>query len=75
LSDCMDLGNGAGSPLLHVVNPTFDYVPPKLVRGHNLSYMYRLIAYYYSVDDLVVQRMLLREVEFCSHLFFHILGK
>ncbi|KAL5539321.1 hypothetical protein UlMin_042268, partial [Ulmus minor] len=62
-SDCMDFGNGAASPLLHVVNPTFDYVPPKLVSlfitdtgGHNPSYMYRLIADYYSADDLVVQR-------------------
>ncbi|BBG96509.1 NagB/RpiA/CoA transferase-like superfamily protein [Prunus dulcis] len=30
-SDCMDFGSGTASPLLHVVNPTFDYVPPKLV--------------------------------------------
>ncbi|TXG49071.1 hypothetical protein EZV62_024946 [Acer yangbiense] len=62
-SDCMDFGSGTGSPLLHVVNPTFDYVPPKLVSlfitdtgGHNPSYMYRLIADYYSADDLVIQR-------------------
>lgn len=62
-SDCMDFGNATSSPLLHVVNPTFDYVPPKLVSlfitdtgGHNPSYMYRLIADYYSADDLVVQR-------------------
>ncbi|XP_039024656.1 translation initiation factor eIF-2B subunit beta-like [Hibiscus syriacus] len=54
---------GIGAPLLHVVNPTFDYVPPKLVSlfitdtgGHNPSYMYRLIADYYSADDLVMQR-------------------
>ncbi|RDX82463.1 Translation initiation factor eIF-2B subunit beta, partial [Mucuna pruriens] len=60
-SDCMDCASGAGS--LHVVNPTFDYVPPKLVSlfitdtgGHNPSYMYRLIADYYSADDLVVKR-------------------
>ncbi|KAI3905536.1 hypothetical protein MKX01_036445 [Papaver californicum] len=61
-SDCMDYGIGSGAPL-HVVNPAFDYVPPKLVslfitdtRGHNPSYMYRLIADYYSADDFVVQR-------------------
>lgn len=30
-SDCMDFGIQGGSPLLHVVNPTFDYIPPKLV--------------------------------------------
>lgn len=62
-SDCMDFRSDNGSPLLHVVNPTFDYVPPKLVSlfitdtgGHNPSYMYRLIADYYSADDLVVRR-------------------
>ncbi|XP_072990656.1 uncharacterized protein [Typha latifolia] len=62
-SDCMDFGGCRGSPHLHVVNPTFDYVPPKLVSlfitdtgGHNPSYMYRLIADYYSADDLAVQR-------------------
>ncbi|KAJ6341055.1 hypothetical protein OIU78_009267 [Salix suchowensis] len=61
-SDCLDFGSGTGSPLLHVVNPAFDYVPPKLVSlfitdtgGHNPSYMYRLIADYYSADDLVVR--------------------
>ncbi|KAL0464507.1 UNVERIFIED_CONTAM: Translation initiation factor eIF-2B subunit beta [Sesamum latifolium] len=61
-SDCLDFGSGTGSPLLHVVNPAFDYVPPNLVSlfitdtgGHNPSYMYRLIADYYSADDLVVR--------------------
>ncbi|WZY74164.1 hypothetical protein YC2023_006404 [Brassica napus] len=60
-SDCLDFGSGSGSPLLQVVNPTFDYVPPSLVSlfitdtgGHNPSYMYRLIADYYSADDLVM---------------------
>lgn len=64
-SDCLDFGSGNGEPLLHVVNPAFDYVPPKLVSlfitdtgGHNPSYMYRLIADYYSADDLVIQRKL-----------------
>ncbi|XP_020274196.1 translation initiation factor eIF-2B subunit beta-like isoform X1 [Asparagus officinalis] len=62
-SDCMDFGTMGGSPLLHIVNPAFDYVPPKLVSlfitdrgGHNPSYMYRLISDYYSADDLVVKR-------------------
>ncbi|CAH1439644.1 unnamed protein product [Lactuca virosa] len=61
-SDCMDSATGIGFPL-HVVNPAFDYVPPQLVTlfitdtgGHNPSYMYRLIADYYSADDLVLQR-------------------
>ncbi|TKY49690.1 Translation initiation factor eIF-2B subunit beta [Spatholobus suberectus] len=60
-SDLMDSASGAGS--LHVVNPAFDYVPPNLVSlfitdtgGHNPSYMYRLIADYYSADDLVVKQ-------------------
>lgn len=30
-SDCLDFGSGNGEPQLHVVNPTFDYVPPNLV--------------------------------------------
>ncbi|XP_062201136.1 uncharacterized protein LOC133903709 isoform X2 [Phragmites australis] len=62
-SDCMNFSTQDGSSLLNVVNPTFDYVPPKLVSlfitdtgGHSPSYMYRLIAEYYSVDDLVVRR-------------------
>ncbi|XAR54454.1 hypothetical protein NMG60_11029588 [Bertholletia excelsa] len=62
-SDCMDFGCGASSHLLHVVNPAFDYVPPRLVSlfitdtgGHNPSYIYRLITDYYSADDLEVQR-------------------
>ncbi|CAN6305301.1 unnamed protein product [Urochloa humidicola] len=62
-SDCMNFSTHDGSPLLNVVNPTFDYVPPKLVSlfvtdtgGHSPSYMYRLIAEYYSADDLVVRR-------------------
>ncbi|XP_047309131.1 translation initiation factor eIF-2B subunit beta [Impatiens glandulifera] len=62
-SDCMDFGTDSRSPLLHVVNPAFDYVPPKLVSlfitdtgGHNPSYIYRLIADYYSAEDLVLQR-------------------
>ncbi|XP_073123844.1 uncharacterized protein [Henckelia pumila] len=61
-SDCLDFGSGTGSPLLHVVNPAFDYVPPNLVSlfitdigGHNPSYMHQLISEYYSVYDLVVR--------------------
>ncbi|CAK7327295.1 unnamed protein product [Dovyalis caffra] len=30
-SDCMDFSVGSGTPLLNVVNPAFDYVPPELV--------------------------------------------
>ncbi|KAJ4767720.1 Translation initiation factor eIF-2B subunit beta [Rhynchospora pubera] len=62
-SDCMDFGAHGGAPLMHVVNPTFDYVPPNLVSlfitdtgGHNAAHMYKLIADYYSADDLVIKR-------------------
>ncbi|XP_020237955.1 translation initiation factor eIF-2B subunit beta [Cajanus cajan] len=60
-SDLLDYSTGAGS--LDVVNPVFDYVPPNLVSlfitetgGHNSSYMYRLIADYYSANDLVMKQ-------------------
>ncbi|XP_078442077.1 nagB/RpiA/CoA transferase-like superfamily protein [Wolffia australiana] len=62
-SDCMDFGSRNGAPLLHVINPAFDYVPPNLVSlfitetgGYNPSYMYRLIADYYSAHDVIVQQ-------------------
>ncbi|XP_057849118.2 uncharacterized protein LOC131060046 isoform X2 [Cryptomeria japonica] len=62
-SDCMD--GGTGNSRLHVVNPAFDYVPPQLVSlfitdtgGHNPSYMYRLLADYYTPDDYVLQQPL-----------------
>ncbi|KAG6543346.1 hypothetical protein Mapa_015260 [Marchantia paleacea] len=59
-SDCL---NGAtGGPQSHVFNPTFDYIPPELVSlfitdtgGHNPSYVYRLVAEYYSPEDIVLQ--------------------
>ncbi|KAI0495698.1 hypothetical protein KFK09_022001 [Dendrobium nobile] len=62
-SDCMDFSTSGGSPRLHVVNPAFDFIPSKLVSlfitdtgGHSPSYIYRLIADYYSADDFVVRR-------------------
>ncbi|CAA3019375.1 translation initiation factor eIF-2B subunit beta, partial [Olea europaea subsp. europaea] len=61
-SNCMDYSTGVGASPLHVANPAFDYVPPELVSllitdvgGHNPSYMYRLIADYYSADDYFLQ--------------------
>jgi translation initiation factor eIF-2B subunit beta len=60
LSDCLDVSTGGHST--YVVNPTFDYIPPELVSlfitdtgGHNPSYVYRLIAEYYSPEDYVLQ--------------------
>ncbi|KAG6468720.1 hypothetical protein ZIOFF_073413 [Zingiber officinale] len=63
-SDCMDYDGQLGdSPPIRVENPAFDYVAPKLVSlfitdmgGHSPSYVYRLIADYYSAEDLVVRR-------------------
>eukprot|EP00250_Pteridium_aquilinum_P012782 c20940_g1_i1 orf=5-1237(-) len=59
ISDCLD--GGSGSPSLRTVNPTFDYVPPDLVSllitdigGHNPSYVYRIVAEYYSPEDFVL---------------------
>ncbi|BBG92541.1 Pectin lyase-like superfamily protein [Prunus dulcis] len=31
-SDCMDFSIGSEAPLLHVLNPAFDYVPPELTQ-------------------------------------------
>ncbi|XP_050371952.1 uncharacterized protein LOC126789916 [Argentina anserina] len=62
-SDCMDFSVGSGAPLLHVVNPAFDYVPPELVSlfvteigGYHPSYIYRLVSDYYSADDIVLHQ-------------------
>ncbi|KAH7278699.1 hypothetical protein KP509_38G053000 [Ceratopteris richardii] len=45
-------------PDLLAMNPSFDYIPPELVSlfitdmgGHNPSYIYRLVAEYYSPED------------------------
>ncbi|KAJ7979821.1 Translation initiation factor eIF-2B subunit beta [Quillaja saponaria] len=62
-SDFMDYRVGNGAPLLHVVNPLFDYVPPELVNlfitdlgGYSSSYIYNLINDYYSAEDLIMQQ-------------------
>lgn len=43
---------------LHALNPAFDYIPPELISlfvtdtgGHTPSYVYRLLAEYYSPED------------------------
>ncbi|KAH7435029.1 hypothetical protein KP509_06G045900 [Ceratopteris richardii] len=60
ISDCLD--GGIGSPSLQTVNPTFDFVPPDLVSllitdigGHTPSYVYRIVAEYYSAEDFVLR--------------------
>ncbi|ONI26775.1 hypothetical protein PRUPE_1G044800 [Prunus persica] len=69
-SDCIDFSIGSEAPLLHVLNPAFDYVPPELVSlfvtdtgGHTPSFIYRLISEFYSADDLALQQKLLPESE------------
>ncbi|CAM6113365.1 unnamed protein product [Calypogeia fissa] len=60
LSDC--LSGVAGGPELNVFNPAFDYIPPELVSlfitdtgGHTPSYVYRIVAEFYSPEDIVLQ--------------------
>ncbi|KAL3692899.1 hypothetical protein R1sor_006550 [Riccia sorocarpa] len=59
LSDCLNGTTGGAES--HVFNPTFDYIPPELVSlfitdtgGHNPSYVYRLVAEFYSPEDIVL---------------------
>lgn len=47
---------------MYAVNPSFDYIPPELVSlfitdtgGHNPSYVYRLVAEFYSPQDYVLE--------------------
>jgi translation initiation factor eIF-2B subunit beta len=54
----LDTHRGGISRTVHVLNPTADYIPPELVSllitnagGHNPSYIYRLLAEYYSTQD------------------------
>lgn len=49
---------GDDETYVHVHNPAFDYVPPELISlfvtdtgGYTPSYVYRLLAEYYSKED------------------------
>lgn len=51
---------------VHVPNPTLDYVPPELISlfitdtgGHTPSYVYRLLAEYYTREDYGLSKELL----------------
>lgn len=53
---------------VHAFNPVFDYVPPELVSllvtdigGHIPSYVYRLLAEYYSREDYTLDNKKLSE--------------
>ena len=54
------------SVYVHVPNPTLDYVPPELISlfvtdtgGYTPSYVYRLLAEYYTREDYGLSRELL----------------
>ncbi|CAK0782653.1 hypothetical protein CVIRNUC_005852 [Coccomyxa viridis] len=54
---------------VHAFNPVFDYVPPELVSllvtdigGHIPSYVYRLLAEYYSREDYTLERKELSDI-------------
>eukprot|EP00897_Mesotaenium_endlicherianum_P002733 jgi/Mesen1/2488/ME000159S01624 len=56
ISDLLDTSGGGAR--LDVLNPTYDFIPSELVSlfitdtgGHNPSYVYRLVAEYYSPED------------------------
>eukprot|EP00898_Chlorokybus_atmophyticus_P002746 jgi/Chlat1/3472/Chrsp23S03674 len=58
LTDCLYAEGFEERAQLHVANPAFDYIPPHLISlfitdtgGHNPSYVYRLLAEYYSPED------------------------
>ncbi len=57
------------SSYVHVPNPTFDYVPPELVSlfvtdtgGYTPSYVYRLLAEYYTREDYALSNELLDSI-------------
>ena len=57
------------SSYVHVPNPTFDYVPPELVSlfvtdtgGYTPSYVYRLLAEYYTREDYALSNELLNSI-------------
>ena len=58
--------SGSQGVYAHVPNPTLDYVPPELISlfitdtgGHTPSYVYRLLAEYYTREDYGLSKELL----------------
>ena len=54
----LDDGTAPEDVYVHVANPMFDYVPPELISlfvtdtgGYTPSYIYRLLAEYYTRED------------------------
>lgn len=57
---------GRNTAFTHVVNPSLDYIPPELISlfitdtgGHTTSYVYRLLAEYYTREDFALSQELL----------------
>ena len=55
---CRDAQSPALEPSFQVPNPIWDYIPPELISlfvtdtgGHTPSYVYRLLAEFYSRED------------------------
>lgn len=55
-------GSTAEDVYVHIPNPTFDYIPPELISlfvtdtgGYIPSYVYRLLAEYYTREDYSLQ--------------------
>lgn len=58
-----DDASPADDVYVHVPNPTFDYIPPELISlfvtdtgGYIPSYVYRLLAEYYTREDYSLQQ-------------------
>ena len=66
-----NLNGSCQSVYTHVPNPTLDYVPPELISlfitdtgGHTPSYVYRLLAEYYTREDYGLSKELLDSLNF-----------
>lgn len=62
-NDSQDRGGGNNDVYVHIPNPRFDYVPPELISlfvtdtgGYIPSYVYRLLAEYYTREDYSLQQ-------------------
>ena len=62
-------GGGWAAPYVHAPNPTMDYVPPELISlfvtdtgGYTPSYVYRLLAEYYTREDYGLSRELINAI-------------
>ena len=66
LSTAAGASSAPSSSYVHAPNPAFDYVPPELISlfvtdtgGYTPSYVYRLLAEYYTREDYGLSKELL----------------